>query len=225
MAYLDIVGPDAEGKFNRRLAKLVGLQTAVYASEILNILFRVRTKKTYDPEGFWTLDRKYVEERTTISPENQRICDEALKLVGILDSEGSNKIRVRVDVLFKILADDTLIPPETIMAIQHKVSTPPLSNKEKRMFGLKKCITETDNDLKIAYENWVEAIDEKRKVTKPVIQGFINDVNNYTTDKNKKLEIIHIATQAGWAVVDWCVRKTKNNLPSSTNLPEQNILW
>ena len=45
MAYYDVLSPAAYGRFNRKLVKMTNLQTAVYWSEILDIITRVVKKQ------------------------------------------------------------------------------------------------------------------------------------------------------------------------------------
>ena len=227
MACIDFLGRDSRGEYNIALAKLLGLQTAVYAGVILDILFSVRKKVAIDSEGFWTLKRAYVEELTTLTPEQQKNCEEALKSVGVMDVDG-NKVRFRAEILVNIISGKTVIPEETLSAIKHKVETPKMTAAEKRMFGLTKCITETDSELYQAYVDWVSVINEKGGANKVVIQNFIRDLNNYTADKETKLKIIHIATQTGYKLVEWCVSSLNKNygtksLSTAVKLPEQKI--
>lgn len=227
MACIDFLGRDARGEYNIALAKLLGLQTAVYVGVILDILFSVRKKVSFDEEGFWTLKRSYVEDMTTLTTEQQKSCEDALISVGVMDVSG-NKVRFRADVLLKLIGGEISVPEETLKAIQHKVNSPKLTASEKRMFGLIKCIPETDVELHQAYVDWVSVINDKGGANKVVIENFVRDVNNYTSDKNTKLRLIHIATQTGYKLVEWCIpslNKTfgNKNLSSAVKLPEQKI--
>ena len=76
MAYLDIAGNSSYGRYNRKFARIVGLEAAVYWSEILEVLDRVLEKKTFDNDGWFTLDRDYIKKRTTFSEEKPKECEE-----------------------------------------------------------------------------------------------------------------------------------------------------
>lgn len=69
MAYVDLMSPEAYGQYNIKLATLTSLHVAVYFSYILKISDRVKTKARFDDEGFFRLDRKYVENKTTLIEE------------------------------------------------------------------------------------------------------------------------------------------------------------
>ena len=60
MAYLDIAGNSSYGRYNRKFARIVGLEAAVYWSEILEVLDRVLEKKTFDNDGWFVLNRDYI---------------------------------------------------------------------------------------------------------------------------------------------------------------------
>ena len=78
MAYVDVLSPSSYGRFNRKLAAIAGLPVAVYWSAILEVSTKVVKKKKYDEDGYFKLDRKYVEEITSIGLEDQLDCDAVL---------------------------------------------------------------------------------------------------------------------------------------------------
>ena len=59
-----------EGRYNRKLVKLTNLNTAVYWSELLEIIEQVVRKKKFDDDGYFKLDRKYMEDQTGIQTIN-----------------------------------------------------------------------------------------------------------------------------------------------------------
>lgn len=220
MPYINAISPDAYGQYNRTLARQLGLQTAVYVSEILAISSQVYKKGKFSADGFWKLDRKYLEDRTTLSPEQQESAETILGTLEILDKQGKNQLRFRLDKLFNILSGDITISEEQLSAIS--VKKPTLTKKEVILFSLKKCINEPDPDLHSAYENWLDVVYEKGVCKKVQIESFINDINNYTTDKAVKLDILKVATQGGYKVAEWCFTKTKTGKTCAT-LPTQKI--
>lgn len=220
MPYINAISPDAYGQYNRTLAKQLGLPAAVYASEILDISAQVYKKGKFSADGFWKLDRKYLEDRTTLTPEQQEEVESILVALEILDKQGKNQLRFRLDKLFNILSGDVTISEEQLSVLCEK--KPKLTKKEAILLSLKKCINEPDPDLHLAYENWLDVVYEKGVCKKVQIESFINDINNYTTDKATKLAILKVATQAGYKVAEWCFTKTRTGKTAAT-LPTQKI--
>ena len=56
--YLDLFD---EIRLNKKLVKIVGFEVAAYWSELQSILKQVVKKQTMDEQGFFTLDREFVE--------------------------------------------------------------------------------------------------------------------------------------------------------------------
>ncbi|MBO7079745.1 MAG: hypothetical protein J6W64_08065 [Bacilli bacterium] len=79
MSYYELMASDSYGRYNRKLMKLAGLNTAVYWSEILDIIIHVVKKKKFDENGFFKIDRKYIEDRTGLEIEDQLDCDAILE--------------------------------------------------------------------------------------------------------------------------------------------------
>lgn len=221
MAYVDILSPDAYGRFNRKLAQLTSLTVAVYWSEVLDISTKVLKKGKFDSEGFFKLDRKYIETRATICPEEQMASDTVLMNLGILEVSESDPclIRVKLETAISILADDTF---KIDKSAKKKVGVSKIqaaaNKKAGIIYTMKGCISETDPDIRTKYEAWVESVYAgKYFLTKALIQAFESQVNAYTTDKAVKLALLEEAVLTGYREFEW-VRKryetTKRNTPS-----------
>ena len=74
---------------------------------------------------------------------------------------------------------------------------------------MKKAILETDPEVRAAYERWVDGMIDAQncRFTKAVVQTFEDKVNNYTTNKAIKLQIIQIATTNSYKEADWAINK------------------
>ena len=98
---IDLMSAYKSQTFNIKLAHIVGLNVAVYWGELMNVYARVIDKKldeTIENEGFFDLDRDYITKRTTLSIEDQLVCDKALLQAGIVDYDGKNVNRIRIDL-------------------------------------------------------------------------------------------------------------------------------
>ena len=58
--------------YNVRLAHILDLPTAVYVSELININRKAIEKEKLKGDGFFKLDRNYIELRTTLKKEEQK---------------------------------------------------------------------------------------------------------------------------------------------------------
>ena len=56
-------------------------------------------------------------------------------------------------------------------------------------------LKETDPEVLIAYNNWIDALLEAKKpITRQALDIYQNNLNNYTDNKQAKIKILEIAT-------------------------------
>lgn len=210
MAYYDVLSADSYGRFNRKLAKLTNLQTAVYWSEILDIITKVVKKKKFDDQGYFKLDRKYVEERTSINLDSQFECDSVLEKLAVLQRHEAdpNLIKVELATMEQILITDDvkqLDLPKNI--VKRTVTQKAADKKAAILMMLKNHIKETDPELQTAYKNWIDVTYDKGMCKTAQVQLFIDTINKFTADKNVKLKLINIAISLSYKVADWAINK------------------
>ena len=139
---------------NKKLAKIAGLEVAVYWAELQSILKQVVKKQTADEQGFFPLDRDFVERETTLTVTKQLKCDEKLISLGVMlkDPENPNKIAIGVNSMVALITDEDTTKLK-------KTSKTSADAKAAKVAGIKatmkKAILETDIDLRAAYERWV----------------------------------------------------------------------
>ncbi len=233
MAYVDLMSPDAYGQYNIKLATLTSLPAAVYFSCILKISERVKTKARFDNEGFFRLDRKYVENKTTLIEEDQLECDNELANLGILgyDPDDRNRIRVDLETASAVIIDDAIKPNKTL---KKKIGESKLQTAERKKLGQKITMTkiatgiDPDPDLSTYYEGWVDAVYANPKgksfLTKLVIQTFISAINKYAKDnKQIKTDLLLLAAKTGYQEADWVISLYEKEHPVASRLGEQKI--
>ena len=90
--------------FNVKVADVLGLNEAVYLSELMNINEKAIRKSTV-VNNFFTIDRAYLTKRTTLTKEQQLKIDKFFSEIGILtiDPENHNAITLNISVLTKLL--------------------------------------------------------------------------------------------------------------------------
>lgn len=222
--FLDVLDKDNYGEFNITAAKLFGLDTAVYFTVIAQIAAKA-LKKDKVNDGFVTLDRDYIEERTTLDKKKQYKCDATLTKAGVLmeDEQNPDMIRLNAKQMVAILCNDD---PDTLKdlakAKKGSTETAKAKKQEGMVLGLSRFITETDQDVKAELVNWIRILAESTRINKVTIENFQSEMNRYSTDKNTKLAIIKIAQANTYREFAWAQQiyeKTKK--PANGHLGEQ----
>jgi CRISPR/Cas system-associated protein Cas5 (RAMP superfamily) len=93
---------------------------------------------------------------------------------------------------------------------------------------MKKCLTESDPDLRAALERWVDGMVDAAncRFTKAVIQLFEKTISEYS-DKATKLKIIEIATVNSYKDASWAINRLsgrtsfKQVTPANTTAQKQ----
>lgn len=219
--YIELLAADNFISVNRKLASLYGLHTAVYIAELSNIIRRVVAKQTATPEGFFPLDRAYIEERTTLSAEAQHACDRALNKLGVVmvNPENDNSIKVDMGKLVGILLEDD---PETLKLLAQKTAVTKEDQAAAKALAqktnIKRTLEFTDEALKAAADAWVDTIFERgHGVSTKRVSDFITQLNKYTTDPAKQLELLTLAAQYGYLVFT-NLRKHYESLATQTSV-------
>lgn len=213
--YLDVAAGNSYGRYNIKFATIVGLNTAVYWSCMMNILERVSEKKTYDANGFFTLNRSYVESKTTLSKDTQLECDSVLVKLGLLDvsPDSSNKLRVDMKKFFALITEEDLHEIAEITKISKSATK--ASQSEGRKAGiilrLQNSLVETDADLLQAYKDWIEVCYNKGVCTVPQVKVFKEAVESYSSDKDVKLSVIKTATSLAYKEAAWAIQIYEKN--------------
>lgn len=230
---VEILSGDNYITANRKVVQIFSLTTAVYLAEILHILIKVNKKQTADPEtGFFTVDREYIAERTTLAIEEQLVCDKILGKAQVLKVSDTdpNSVKLDLDRLAALVTGEDLNALEKVKDIVKSIKTD--KSKAKRdgqIITMKNIVSEleADADLRAAYHQWVEAVYAGKKgfLTKASIEAFVGNINAYTTDKMAKLKILEIASATGYTVADWVINsyaKNKSTLRGSASRPIAN---
>ena len=203
--YLDLFD---ELRLNKRLVKLAGFEVAAYWAELQSVLKQVVKKQTMDEQGFFLLDRNYIERETTLTVNKQLKCEEELIELGALlrDAENPNRIAIGVNAMVAVITgEDT-----TKLKKSRKSSA---DEKAAKIEGIKstrkQALVETDPDIRAAYERWIDGMIDAAncRFTKAVVQVFEKTITEYTTNKAIRLKIIEIATTNSYKDATWAINK------------------
>lgn len=221
--YLDLFD---ELKLNKRLVRIAGFEVAAYWAELQSILKQVVKKGTADEQGFFILDRDFMERETTLTIAKQLKCDDKLSSLGVMlkDETNPNRIAIAVNGMVAVITDEDT----TKLKKTGKTSA---DAKAAKIAGIKatmkKAILEVDPEIRAAYERWIDGMIDAAncKFTKAVVQIFEQTVTTYTANKAKRLQIIEIATTNSYKDATWAINRLSSTRPQSTvtKLPEQKI--
>ena len=217
MAYLDLMSLDNHVLFNVNIARVFGISTAVYWGEVLNVLGKVQKKKTYNEEGFFKLDRKYIEQKTTLTLEEQLLCDYYLIEADILHPSGTDTDTISVDVeaMMNLIAKGE---KKELDKLAKKVKSNKQTKAESRRAGILKNLKlgiKEDEPLKTALDNWVDAIFAAKKPLGAAARDiFIKTVKEYSTDPNVQVKVIEYATVKAYTVAEWAIKIYESNKAS-----------
>ncbi len=222
--YLDLFD---ELRLNKKLVRFAGFEVAAYWAELQSILKQVVKKQTADEQGFFTLDREYLERETTLTISRQLKCEEKLLTMGVIikDPANPNRLAISVTNMVEIISDEDTNRLKKTTAIKKDEKAAKLAGIKATM---KKAILETDIEVRAAYERWIEGMIDAAncRFTKAVVQLFEKTVTEYTKDKAIRLKIIEIATVNSYRDATWAINKLSGSSFRNTTtakLPEQKI--
>jgi ribosomal protein S8E len=212
--WLDVMSPYNELPINIKLANLLGLKTAVYWAELMNVYARVINKfkdELMSNEGYFELDRGYITKRTTLQIEEQLEIDAGLARLEVLTHRNENDlnwVKLNIEKLCAFLVDDD------IGAIRQIQKTAKLNRADQTKakkasirLNLIAALDEPDSDVLETYKAWITALVEVGKpITRRAVEIFQNNVNNYTDNKQIKIRIIEIATTNAYPEFAWALK-------------------
>lgn len=207
----DLIASDNYINFNIKAAQILGLNSAVYIAEIINICNKAILKNKLDEDGFCTVDRNYVCKRTTITQEEQTLIDEKLSKLNIIkiSSNSKNKVSIDLNVLASILTSEDLRTIREIKDISVlKTRERKLTQKQTIINSLKNAASHPNKELDQAYKNWIEGVyaNPNGFLSKGAVKIFMQSVDDYAKgDLDLALKIIDIATVNGYKECQWAI--------------------
>lgn len=209
----DLLCSDNYVNFNIKLAHTIGLHSAIYINELLNISQKA-TKKKKLTNDFMTVDRDYIQQRTTLIPEEQITIDQKLTKIGVIEIslDSPDMIKLNIDTLTNIAIDDDakLLGKVAKLTTVKSVTTPgaKLSMRQRNIMALKDNIVCSNDELLQAYKDWIDGVyaNPKGFLSAKAIAIFQKGVDDFAKgDLDLALKIVEIATVNGYRNVDWAI--------------------
>lgn len=220
---LDLLSTSNYVSYNIKLAEILGLHTAIYLSEIMNIQDKAIRKNKING-NYFKLDREYIASRTTLCEKEQLEIEQNLLKIGVLEKgEFSNELCLNITTLTTIMMDvgEELIGTVKKL-IKAKQKAPRATKAEQIKSGLKQHIETTNEELREAYCDWIDAVYSKQGwLSVKAITHAQEVVDNFSKrDLDIALRVIEIATISGYRDMQWAVdRYSKNSTINYKVLP------
>ena len=215
---IELLSPSNHVTFNIKLAQILGLKAAVYISQLLDINEKAMRKGKVE-DGFFTIDRKYVESRSTLTRDEQMSIEKDLVNIGIIvrNEEKRNSVCLKLDSLTSIMMspDEDLLRDISNLSKTKKKPTKSEIIKE----ALKDNIITTNIELRDAYCEWIDSVIEKKGImTKAAVTYGQNDLDKFTNrDLDMALAILKIASIHGYDDLTWAMNTYNKDKKSTTS--------
>lgn len=200
--------------YNVPLAHILGLHSAIYLSNLININNKAIQKNKLT-ENFFILDRDYITQQTTFSVEEQKEIEKALLKIGILEKakDNDNMLSLNITVLTSIMMSPNESLIDNIKRLTKVNSQRERGTKKDAICNnLKSFIVCENAELREAYEGWIEGVYanpngflSKRSIT--IFQRTIDEFCNHNLDL--ALKIIDIAAVNGYRDATWAINVYK----------------
>lgn len=201
---------------NITLINRIGLQGAVYLTELLN----------YDcnDNGIIIIDRNKICERTSIKEKDQLVIDKNLYSLGvILSVENDVKIKLDFSAISTIITcedKDTL----TNISRVKQVAVNKRNKQEAYLDSLKKYINPTTPELTAAYYDWISSVQSKTGwLSKETVLEAQRTVDIFSKgDNSVAIEVVKLSSSRGYRDMRWAI-KVYNEIHTQTTDVSTNI--
>ena len=209
---LDLLSSDNYVNYNVKVAQIMGLHTAVYLSELININRKAINKDKIDKNCF-CINRQYIENRTTLTVEEQLKLDKKLQDVGILgrNTDSPDMVYIDANALTNIIAagDAKLLERVSKLTKLKDVGTMVVGNMTQKKRDIESCktaISTNNEELKNSLCGWIEGVFARPNgfLSKRAVTIFQNELFTYTNgDLDLALKLVDIATIGGYRNFQW----------------------
>lgn len=221
---IELLSPANHVSYNIRLAQILGLESAIYISQLLDINDKA-VRKNKMIENYFVVDRKYIQERTTLSRDKQITIEANLEKIGVISRNKDIKNGVSLDVTsltsIMMTPDEDLL--KDISSVTKSREAKAQAKSAKIEENLKAHIVTTNIELREAYERWIGAVLEKdgwmTTSAVDVAQSTIDKFSN--RDLDVALRILEIASVNGYRDVTWAINQFNRDSRTVSSTPPE----
>lgn len=205
--------------FNIKLAQILGLKPAIYISQIMDINEKALRKNKVE-NNYFTIDRKYVEQRTTLTKDEQVSIEKDLLTIGILEKSSDNKncICLNITALTSIMMtpDEDLIRDISSLSKGKKKRT----KSEVIEDNLKDNVLTTNLELREAYYEWIESVITKKGIMTKAAVIHAQPILDKFCDRNLDvaLKVLEIASIHGYEDINWAINSYNKDFKVNYNI-------
>jgi len=214
--FVDLLSTTNYVSFNIKLAEMFGLHAAIHISELINIYEKAARKNKLilaETDEYFVVDRKYLSSRSTLTTEEQKQIEEQVIKLKIIKRLTSSANTIHIDL--NALAGVSEVTDETVKENLQKVSTvtKKRSKSEVIMETLKDSIKTTNNELRNAYNEWIDAVYAKQGwMSKAAVKAGEKTVDDFANhDLDVALQVVGIAAMNGYRDMKWAVTSYIDN--------------
>lgn len=223
---IDLLCTDNYVSYNVKLAHLLGLNTSIYLTELLNINTKAIVKQKMTDE-FFTVDRKYITLRTTMNISEQKEIENQLLELGILKKSEikDNVLSLDITRITSMLmsTDEKLLEKIKKISIKSKnTGEGKITKRQAQANNLKQYIKCENEELKQAYLDWIDGVyaNPKGFLSKKSIEIFQNCIDEFSQrNLDVALQVISIATVNGYRDATWAINTYKKEYNVSYRIP------
>ena len=192
---------------------MLGLETAAYLTVVMDALHQAVKKGKLNDHGYFKLDRKYALERTGLTTNEQKHCDDRLIAIGLMqrDAETLNLLSLDIDAIIQLIKQDEAKIVDQIKLTKAKTKKAEADEykKEQILKITKAQVRTTDFEIRQAIFNWIEAMDGTLRKAQV---GLVEDaVDAYTKDKQVKIKLFQILAINTWRDPQWAIKRYEND--------------
>lgn len=211
------------GLFNRNkyitihvdLIKILGsIESTVYYSEISTIKDKAIEKNKINKDGFIKLDRKYIQNKTTINIEKQLQFDKAFESINLIniDEKDVSMIKLNEGVIYQLLESDDKIKEEVSLQLNPKKYMGKENRKSSLIEHIKSNIVCDDQEILFELKRYVDSaagLDPKKgEISLGGFQIFQEELTKYANgDKNLLIGLIRTGAEAKSLDSKWTIIK------------------
>ncbi len=231
--YVDLLNSNNYLSINLSLIQLVGLQCAVYISELFNIQKKAKIKKVLEEEHYLNLKlkngREYIEKRTTIPVLEQHALDEKLVSLNLMSIKEDDPDAIFLDTaaIVALIAEGDSKDIEAVKNTFKKMTQSEIIDVRYKLNtkALIKKIKVKDEKVKDALKNWVIAICNKNNgMDNKAFETFQTNLFNYAkNDMALALQLVDIATANCWINFEWAKNEYEKNVKKNNGLPRRTV--
>ena len=209
---VDLLSPANYIMVNRDAIKILGLNTAVYCSELLTIYKKVVSKKKFvNDENYFNVDREYIKKQTSLEIDEQLKCDLNLQKVNIIkiSEENPNIIFFDVEIFSSVLASEDIKLLDNVSK-KVKATTVKGSKKAEKDYSIqaiKESIECRTPEVLFKLRDWIDTIFASNGgLSKQQVRLFKDKLDEYCNgDLQKALKIIDIAIIHAYRDCQWAI--------------------